>query len=401
MGDLVDKFKGEDAERKALLPVLQMFDKEVGTMILGQKSNLDLVEQTLRQELSKDFKDGQDLRIKILEKVAGAVGIDLDISNIELQAESVIKTFVGNQRPSSAAEWTEAVKNSPNLGKYNKFEKKKTQNMLLDYLKHPNFPQNKGYNESLNYIRKEVEYGLMRRELNRHKREHDIVFIRPKPKSIIHIEVKAMQETESQEMTKALKQLQGGKEEMSRIHGHVLDDGWTYLGVVCLPNLLPNQKTKLCQDLKICDACAESVVVSDHNGNLKSAMESALRTSNAVSKERKKKEKMKAKDQYKRLTSRMLAMEHLTLPISSVKRITGQDNPVVAAFTEGITCILFNNDDHITLLSGDIMSDPASANSQELETLKKGRHVGSPTSILFLTKGDNDNDDADVDDHDD
>ena len=53
-----------------------------------------------------------------------------------------------------------------------------------------------------------------------------------------------------------------------------------------------------------------------------------------------------------------------------------------------------------TLLSGDIMSDPASANSQELETLKKARHVGSPTSILFLTKGDNDNRNADTNDHD-
>ena len=47
------------------------------------------------------------------------------------------------------------------------------------------------------------------------------------------------------------------------------------------------------------------------------------------------------------------------------------------------------------------MADPASANSQELKTLKKARHVGSPTSILFLTKGDNYNDDADADDHDD
>ena len=46
------------------------------------------------------------------------------------------------------------------------------------------------------------------------------------------------------------------------------------------------------------------------------------------------------------------------------------------------------------------MADPASANSQELETLKKARHVGSPTSILFLTKGDNYND-ADADDQDD
>ena len=178
IGDLVDKFKGEDAERKALLPVLQMFDKEVGTMILGQKSNLDLVEQTLRQELIKDFKDGQDLRIKTMEKVARAIGIDFDLSNIELQAESVINTFVGTQRPSSAAEWTEAVKYSPNLGRYNKFEKKKTQKMLLDILMHPNFPQNKGYNENLNYILKEVKYGFMRRDLNRHKREHDIVFIK-------------------------------------------------------------------------------------------------------------------------------------------------------------------------------------------------------------------------------
>ena len=54
-----------------------------------------------------------------------------------------------------------------------------------------------------------------------------------------------------------------------------------------------------------------------------------------------------------------------------------------------------------TLISGDIMADPASANSQELKTLKKARHVGSPTSILFLTKGDNYNDDAGADDHDD
>ena len=88
-------------------------------------------------------------------------------------------------------------------------------------------------------------------------------------------------------------------------------------------------------------------------------MESALRTSNAVSKKKKKEETEKEKEkekkkekteekkamgQYKRLTSRMLAMEHLTLPISSVKRITGQDNPVVAAFTEGINYVLFNND---------------------------------------------------------
>ena len=94
-------------------------------MILGQKSNLDLVEQTLRQEVSKYFKDGQDLRIKTMEKVAGAIGIDLDISNIELQAENVINTFVGTQRPSSAAEWTEAVKNSPNLGNTKSLRKRK------------------------------------------------------------------------------------------------------------------------------------------------------------------------------------------------------------------------------------------------------------------------------------
>ena len=36
--------------------------------------------------------------------------------------------------------------------------------------------------------------------------------------------------------------------------------------------------------------------------------------------------------------------------------------------------------------SGDLMFDPASANGQELQIWKKEKHVGSPASILFLTK---------------
>ena len=146
-----------------------------------------------------------------------------------------------------------------------------------------------------------------------------------------------MQDTQTQEVTNALKQLRGGKEEIARIHGHILDVEWTYVGVVCLPNLLPNQKRAICQDLRICNACTAYILVGNQSSSLSPAMASLLNTHFSTA--------PLYKDglmwlQYKKLTSRILSMEHLTLPVSSVKRITGREEPVVAAFTDGI--------DHIT-----------------------------------------------------
>ena len=42
------------------------------------------------------------------------------------------------------------------------------------------------------------------------------------------------------------------------------------------------------------------------------------------------------RSQYKKVTSRMLAMDHLIQhPIPDVQRITGRSDPIVAGYTEG------------------------------------------------------------------
>ena len=59
--DLVKKYKGEEAEQLALLSLLQLFDQEFGTLVLGQKSSLDLIEQAMKQEFIADFPDFNNL----------------------------------------------------------------------------------------------------------------------------------------------------------------------------------------------------------------------------------------------------------------------------------------------------------------------------------------------------
>ena len=334
IAELLNKHQGEEAERLTLLPLIERLGQEVGTLILGQKSNLDLIEQTMKQEMLGDFPDERDRGIKTIEKVVETVGLDLGIPKLEQETNDIMLEFFGNPRPSSIADMSLAVKSSSNPTNLNKFERKrreKNQKMLLSILSNPNII-NMDLNETLKCIFKDLKLELMKKELNRHKKEHDIIFIKPKHKTIIHVEVKAMQDTHTREVTRALNQLRGGKEEMKRIHGHVLDAEWTYFGAVSLPNLQPNQKLTICQNLNICQACAQFILVGDQHGNLEPALTSLLNTHFSTAPLY---ENTSMWRQYQKLASRMLAMEHLTLPVSSVKRITGREEPVVSAFTDG------------------------------------------------------------------
>ena len=86
---------------------------------------------------------------------------------------------------------------------------------------------------------KHVKCELMSKKLNTVKKDHDFIFIKPHHKTIGQAEVKAMATLQqSGEITSALNQLEGGKEEMLRAHGHLLDSDWSYLGIICLPNLV-------------------------------------------------------------------------------------------------------------------------------------------------------------------
>ena len=107
------------------------------------------------------------------------------------------------------------------------------------------------------------------------------------------------------------------------------------------------------------------------------------------------------RDQYKKITSRLLAMQHLRPPVSTVQRMAGREREVVPAFTEGdghIQCIYKNkskvfvhksNNQHSKLIirhSGDSMCELSTASVDVIKAWKAEKHLGSPTSILFFTQ---------------
>ena len=65
----------------------------------------------------------------------------------------------------------------------------------------------------------------------------------------------------NQIMEYALKQLQGGKEEARRLHGHLLDAYWSFIGIIALPNLTSQQRDDICQAKQICQYCKQFILV--------------------------------------------------------------------------------------------------------------------------------------------
>ena len=136
------------------------------------------------------------------------------------------------------------------------------------------------------------------------------------------------------EVKEAINQLRGGRDEIARVHGHVLDAQWTYLGAVCLPNLPPQLKPEVVRDLKICQSCSAYLLVGDMMvGDMKAPVETLLQTAFPPGSQFT--DDWSWRRQYKAVTSRLLAMDHLIQPIPEVKRITGRNEDIVPAFTAG------------------------------------------------------------------
>ena len=320
-----------------MLPLLKWlgdkgFSNRDGTVILGQKSTLELFQQQIEQELANSTNppsEPVDGKIAVTEKLAESVGLDIDIQMIEQQAENLVVKYLDQRGPQSMTVMRNKLQQFQNpttapqgLNRHQREQRKRDVAMVLQVLDD---------NSSQQYFDpfKEVKHMLMVKDLNKSKKEHDVIFVKPHHKTGGHIEVKAMKELrQSSEVTNAINQLAGGKEEMKRAHGHLLDQEWSYLGFICLPNLPQNLKPTLCSNLNICDYCADFVLV----GDLHAPMKSLLDTSFALEFP----DEAVWRDQYKKLTSRILAMQHLNNSNDpTVKRITGRDSEVVAAFTEG------------------------------------------------------------------
>ena len=314
-----------------MLPLLEWLrNKKVvnrdSTVVLGQKSTLELFQQHIEQELSTDpLTEPVDRKIAITEKLAESVGLALNVQLIEQEAENLIVEYLGQPGLQSMSVMRNSLQSPampPGLNRHQKAQRKKNVATLLQILD-DNFSQ-----QYFNPF-KHVKHMLMVKQLNKSKKEHDIIFLKPHHKTVGHIEVKALTELrQSGEVANAINQLAGGQEEIKRAHGHLLDQEWSYLGVICLPNLPQNLKPTLCSNLNICDYCADFVLVGDLHAPMKSLLDTSFASEFP--------DEAVWRDQYKKLTSRILAMQHMNSSnVSTVKRITGREGEVVAAFTEG------------------------------------------------------------------
>ena len=66
--DLMKKNRGEEAERAALLPLLEEFKDQDVTVICGQKSNMELVEDIISKELANEQMTQCERDIAVVEK---------------------------------------------------------------------------------------------------------------------------------------------------------------------------------------------------------------------------------------------------------------------------------------------------------------------------------------------
>ena len=325
--ELIKKFRGEEGERAALLPVLEEFAQQDVTVICGQKSTMELVEDAFSRELAQDQLAPIDKCIVIIEKTAEAFGVTLDIPAVETEVQGIINDFLGQTGPQPVAAMiarVTAVQQAPplsGLNRYQRDQRRKTAKMLLDILNTTTLGQLD--------LSKELKVELMKKKLNQAKKEHDLIYIKADNRTIGQFEVKAMITKQNREVQGAINQLRGGRDEFARVHGHVLDAQWTYLGAVCLPNLSSHLKSEVVRDLKICSNCSAYLLVGDMKKPVEILLQTAFPPGSQYTDE------LLWRHQYGAVTSRLLAMDHLIQPIPEVQRITGRTEDIVSAFTPG------------------------------------------------------------------
>ena len=296
---------------------------------------LTLFHQQMKQELSNDpsLPEPVDKKIAVVEKVSESVGVILDIPAIEVEAKSLMHKLVGGLGPQPVIVLRSKLQNLPSEPPWppggqrpNKHQRQKWKKNLELFRQILDDNSKQTDLDMLKYFKCE----LMLSKLNMGRKEHDTLFVNPGHKTIGQVEVKALETLgQSNEVTCALKQLEGGQEEMLRAHGHLLDSEWSYLGIICLPNLPSQFKQGLCTILKICKHCEDYILAGNVKTGMKSLLERHFPLNSGLPDE------TVWRDQYKKITSRLLAMEHLRPSVSTVQRMAGTDRGVVAGFREG------------------------------------------------------------------
>ena len=104
-----------------MLPLLEWLGDENssnrdGTVIVGQKSTLELFQQEIERELASSTNppsEPVDGKIAVLEKLAESAGLDLDVQQIEQETENLIVECLGQPGPQSQSVMRSRLQNPP------------------------------------------------------------------------------------------------------------------------------------------------------------------------------------------------------------------------------------------------------------------------------------------------
>ena len=161
--ELVKKYRGEEGERLAVLPLLEWLGNEEetnrdATVIQSQKSVLTLVHQQMEQELSGDLQlpEPVDKKIAVVEKVAESVGLLLDIHAIELDVENLMVEYLGQLGSQSVTVMMSRIQNlpiPPGLNRHKRVQWRKDLAMLEQIL---NDNSSQAHLDMFNYIKHEL-----------------------------------------------------------------------------------------------------------------------------------------------------------------------------------------------------------------------------------------------------
>ena len=362
--ELQTRFRGDDGEEKVLIPLLQIMTKqECGSVIHSHKTGFSLLQKTFENAVIKDkpkmSPDQIEFKMEVVLKLCEAIDVQLDVGEIE---GKIKQKYFGKKKYPEQAIIKRILEIESSMSNLTKNEKRDFERDL-DVLKQM-LSENKNGKKPQNLLDpfNHLKLAHIRLQLNKNRKEHDVLVIVPKYKTVIQIEVKAIEpntteKVQVRETQNAINQLSGGCEEIKRIHGHVLDDDWSFIGVVALPNITIIEKTRICNLKKICSNCMQFVMVGDMEDELADLFCYHLS-----------KEKKDWKASYARLIERLATYVHMA-PSVTMEKITVESTNVLGGFSRT-----------------DYLPDLLTCSVSDLEAWKKSSQTGSLNAIMFLNK---------------
>jgi hypothetical protein len=186
------KYRGDNAEADTTLAILDATAGLEVLVMLGHKTSLSLVEDRIRRELDKKNLTADQHEGELVDNLYSFIGVTPDKTRLQAEAKMDSRGyFHGLGRQTVAFIETTIVSENAKTGgsKIVKQERRQAMDALQKGVDRSKVSQPASLD--LDPTR-QFFLGRMRKEFNKHKREHDLTVVKPHHKAVLQMEVKAV-----------------------------------------------------------------------------------------------------------------------------------------------------------------------------------------------------------------